>query len=900
MILYSLLRSLHQSGECGAIAQNSEIFPKQVCSEFHMRVFTFLLSLFFLTLGVQPSMAQEKKKYIRIKPAANWIKIQAQPQTPFALAKNMDTAYRLVDRQTHLSRKDQARYIHTILTLNTAKGVENNASISITFDPSFQTIVFHDVSIIRGGKRTSRLSLDAMELYRSETDRDRLIFNKDLQFSLILSDVRIGDTLDYSYTIYGKNPAWGEQVYSNLQLQYSLPIQFLYKRIVLENGLSVSERAHAGGESPKVTQSPLGHEYVWSKRNLKALDVDEDRPEWHYGYPAYELSSFKSWGDVGRFYAPYYTPDRTLPPELKLAIEEIKAKTTDPKARTRAALDYVQSEVRYLGIELGIGGYIPRPPKKVLERRFGDCKDVTLLLTTMLAAMDIEASPLLVNSNLRSGVETLLPNYGAFDHVIVMVRLQDHTYFLDPTRNRQIGNLDTLEQGLFGKGLPVNKNSKGLLDISPPSHTWRKDFYDTYDMVSKPDSIAYTVELNYYGGEADTVKSWIANEGEAGVGAALLKYYQDSYPTISITTPLRAITMEDEGKTTLLASFTIPSAWTKDEKNKIKQFPAKPLEINAEFPNFNGATRTTPFKLVHPVRTRQTLKFIVDDNWTFNDKNFLINNKSFRYNKDSTFKNNIYTEIYTYSTKADFISPASFAKIMKDISAARDDLGVTLQISTAKTTPTTLSKFLTKTNILIFYYSWLLFANLLSLAIVFMTRNVDAKWREEGLFYPVRLRKFILLSALTLGMYGVYWTYKNWYWIKTVLKEDISPGWRTFFAGITNFSLFFRLTHEQEKGYAGFRFFAIPLALLVIAGGILSRVSMRMDETPVWMDVLVTFSFLTLVPVVMQVKKMNDTHQDVIKRNSTYSWRSYGAILLYLPLTALAYVGLAISIAGLF
>jgi transglutaminase-like putative cysteine protease len=868
--------------------------------ELDVRHIFSLAVLFGVAFFAQPGFAQKIEKYIRIAPADDWVKPQTPPQAAFALAKNRDTAYQLVAYQTRMSKTGKASYNHFAITLNTAKGVESNASISITFDPSFQNIVFHDVSIIRDGKRTSRLSFSAMELYRAEKDRDRLIFNKDLQLTMILPDIRIGDTLDYAYTVYGKNPAWGSHVYDSTQLQFSLPVQSFYNRVVLGYDLKVSERAHAGGESPMVTQSKRGREYVWSSRNLKALDVDDDRPAWHYGYPAYEVSSFENWGEVGRFFTPYYVPPKRLPAELERAIETIKEKSDDPKVRTREALDYVQREIRYLGIELGKGGYIPRPPELVLKRRFGDCKDVTLLLTSMLSAMDIKATPLLVSSTLRAGVDAMLPNYGAFDHVIVKVDLQGRSYFLDPTRDRQFGDLDNLEQGLFGKGLPVSKNSSGLIDITPPSHAWRKDFYDTYDMVSSADDVTFTTELNYYGSEADDVVDWLKRDGEKGVGDALLKYYQDHYPSITIKTPLSSTRVEAKSKVTLLAAFTIPSAWAKDEENKNKQFTAKPLEINAEFPNFDGTTRTSPFKLEHPVRSRQTLKFLVDDSWAFNDETFLIDNKSFRYAKNATFKDNVYTETYTYDTKADFISSANFAKTMKGISTAQDNLGVVLQISTETTTPSILSTLFTETNILIFYYSWFAFATLLALAIVFKTRNSDAKWREEGLFYPVRLRKFILLSALTLGMYGVYWTYKNWLWIKTVLKEDLSPGWRTFFAGFTNFSLFLRLTHEQDKGYAGFRFFAIPLALLVISSNVFNRVAMRMDETPVWMDVLVLFSFLTLVPVVMQVKKMNATHQNVIKRNSAYSWRSYGAILLYLPLTALAYLGLAMGIAGLF
>ena len=53
----------------------------------------------------------------------------------------------------------------------------------------------------------------------------------------------------------------------------------------------------------------------------------------------------------------------------------------------------MQDEVRYLGLENGISAYKPSSPNKVYNQRFGDCKDKSLLLVTMLNQMNIEAYP---------------------------------------------------------------------------------------------------------------------------------------------------------------------------------------------------------------------------------------------------------------------------------------------------------------------------------------------------------------------------------------------------------------------------------------------------------------------------------------------------------------------------
>jgi transglutaminase-like putative cysteine protease len=101
----------------------------------------------------------------------------------------------------------------------------------------------------------------------------------------------------------------------------------------------------------------------------------------------------------------------------------------------------VQDEVRYLGIELGTYSHTPTGPSKVFERRFGDCKDKTLLLATVLNELGIDARPALVNTDARRALDGWQPSPYAFDHVIVRAELGGKTYWLDPTTPYQRGTL---------------------------------------------------------------------------------------------------------------------------------------------------------------------------------------------------------------------------------------------------------------------------------------------------------------------------------------------------------------------------------------------------------------------------------------------------------------------------
>ncbi len=83
---------------------------------------------------------------------------------------------------------------------------------------------------------------------------------------------------------------------------------------------------------------------------------------------------------------------------------------------------FVQSNIRYVAIELGIGGFQPHAASEVFTQRFGDCKDKATLLSAMLHEAGIESYYVLVNSR-RGSITDKTPPHDAFDHVILAIQI---------------------------------------------------------------------------------------------------------------------------------------------------------------------------------------------------------------------------------------------------------------------------------------------------------------------------------------------------------------------------------------------------------------------------------------------------------------------------------------------
>jgi Domain of Unknown Function with PDB structure (DUF3857) len=131
-----------------------------------------------------------------------------------------------------------------------------------------------------------------------------------------------------------------------------------------------------------------------------------------------------TWEGVGRWYQDLL---RSLPrasEPVRQRARELTAGLPGARERIAALTAFVRRDVRYVAVEVGIGGYRPAAPADVLARRWGDCKDKGLLLVDLLQEVGIVAYPVLIRSDGQGRVEPDFPAPDRFNHVIVAVPLQ--------------------------------------------------------------------------------------------------------------------------------------------------------------------------------------------------------------------------------------------------------------------------------------------------------------------------------------------------------------------------------------------------------------------------------------------------------------------------------------------
>jgi transglutaminase-like putative cysteine protease len=170
----------------------------------------------------------------------------------------------------------------------------------------------------------------------------------------------------------------------------------------------------------------------WAVADVKAIKPEGDMPPWR-GVASTMLISllppgaapnrgFLTWADMGNWYLGLTRGRRDASPEIKQKVAALTASATTPLSKMRALASFVQNDIRYVAIELGIGGHQPHPAADIFAKRYGDCKDKATLLSSMLKEIGVDSYYVVINTE-RGSVTPSTPPNPAFNHVILAVQL---------------------------------------------------------------------------------------------------------------------------------------------------------------------------------------------------------------------------------------------------------------------------------------------------------------------------------------------------------------------------------------------------------------------------------------------------------------------------------------------
>jgi len=595
-----------------------------------------------------------------IAPAPDWVQ-SAQIPTGSELKQLNNSngeAFLLVDFQWQVSESTHSKYRHIATRALNTTGVTEASQISIDFDPSYETLVLHKIHIQRDGRIFDRIKRTQINLIQREEDLDYQIYDGSKTLSIFVDDVRTGDIVEYSYTIKGANPVYSGHFAENLSLKWNVPVGRLHYRILWSSPNTLNIRNENTDIEPVKHINGEHTEYIWTLDNIDEVVIDSNIPDWFDPYPVVYLSDFDSWEQVSDWAWPLYRPVTNTPVQ-QVVTAAIEDSSNTAEERVLAALRFVQDEVRYLGIEMGDRSHKPNDPDNVIEQRFGDCKDKSRLLVSLLQGMGIEANTALVNTYGDLEVKNPLPTPTLFDHAIVLARLNGNNYWLDPTRNYQNGSLDSLYQPDYDYALVVSENETGLMnaseDITAIHSKMVNETFDFRDDVDKP--VTYKIKTHFDRYYADSQRRVVSETNPLEQEQSYLNYMAHYFPDIEFADKIRITDDKNLNRLTVDEQYTIPNVWSRSTDGRYLYVNFEPYLINDHVTTVETPIRTMPYALTHPVRYQHNTRILLPEGSYFDNEFVTIEDKAFKFTRKVDFSDNELVLEYVYESLSDHVEP---------------------------------------------------------------------------------------------------------------------------------------------------------------------------------------------------------------------------------------------------
>jgi tetratricopeptide (TPR) repeat protein len=369
-------------------------------------------------------------------PVPDWIPAVAPHLSNLPDNPSQNVRYELVESHVRAFGTHSEIYVRMRLRVLTTLGLQQASQLGLEWNPALQTPTVHHARIIREGEISDILDKADFTILRREAALEQsLQINGVLTGVLVNPDIRVGDTIDFAYSVRTQFDIFSNPLEA-LGYSYSpLPLDLGVATISWPASMRVETRAGRHATVPPITEQRGFKVLVNRLTDAKGESYPDTiaiRSLPDYGW---QISSIPQWGTIADHIRPAFDQASALPDgsDLTAQVARIKFEHPTPEARALAALRLVQDEVRYMALTLGEGGWLPVSAGEVWTQRQGDCKGKTVLLVALLRELGIDAVPVLVSSS-NLALDKYLPMVSAFDHVIVKARIDGETYLMDGAR----------------------------------------------------------------------------------------------------------------------------------------------------------------------------------------------------------------------------------------------------------------------------------------------------------------------------------------------------------------------------------------------------------------------------------------------------------------------------------
>ena len=391
----------------------------------------FSLSLIFVGLAqFLGAQSADLLEYFSAKyPKENGVILKKAEDVQIAFNKSGELGIESRINEERLLLNDNARFY-----------VEDN----IHFSHFTQVDNIHAASYIPNGKKYKERKVE--EFQTVEEFSDHVFFDDSKLIKLYYPGLVKGARTKMQYTKHITDPRF----FGIFYFSSFLPVEESEMKLSFPKNVKVTfKEFHTNGIGLTLTKEEKGKNriYTWKAENLDKMRSENSAPSISYAEPhiilfieEYEVDGVKKdvLGTLDDLYAWYYENVKGLNSspsnELKSIVDSLLSKKDMTELEKVEQVYYwVQDNIRYIAIEEGMQGYVPKDASLVCEERYGDCKGMSSIINTMLGIAGIESYISWVGTNDIPYSYHEVPSPYVDNHMIATYKSGNEYYFLDAT-----------------------------------------------------------------------------------------------------------------------------------------------------------------------------------------------------------------------------------------------------------------------------------------------------------------------------------------------------------------------------------------------------------------------------------------------------------------------------------
>lgn len=246
--------------------------------------------------------------------------------------------------------------------------------------------------------------------------------------------VEDGCVVEYASEVQNIKPVFGLDYSTIFICQNLYPMEEDILEIVLPAGKELNYKSYNTSLAPQIISEGDKKRYIFTNLKQKAIIPESRMPSLidRETFPQIWIWTMKDWKSISAWYVKLVSEQMKADKELEGYTRQLIAGKRTREEKISAIFNFVSQNIRYIAVLLGPHTHKPHAAYEVFQKRYGDCKDKTVLLLTMLKIAGIEGLPALVPVY-REYFDQNMPSLAAFNHVIAVVPDGDKYFWLDAT-----------------------------------------------------------------------------------------------------------------------------------------------------------------------------------------------------------------------------------------------------------------------------------------------------------------------------------------------------------------------------------------------------------------------------------------------------------------------------------